>query len=199
MIIFMYACTRCTVCFCRKKLKLAKQQVASAKKLKHPVLMRKTSSDSSKGPATPVLKGEKKRRPKAEKEGVKRSQQQPQKSLLAQFESVTPGNTVQPCASAEGSLPIQGDQSAERSNQPLLQSAASQLLEDVGGSVDVFDSLTAVGGDAGAKQGGVVKGPPPPLPDGIPADLAKMIEDLASVSPQCALWCLKIHRLAKIN
>ena len=171
--------------FYSKKLKLAKQQVASAKKLKLPVLMRKSSSDSNKGSATPVLKGERKRRPKSEKEGAKKPRQQPQQSLLAQFESLTPSNSDQPYANTEGSFPMQGSQSTEALTQPLLESVERQLLDDVGGSVEVFGSLTAVGGDAGAQQGGVVRGLPPPLPPGVPADLTKMIEDLTSVSAQC--------------
>lgn len=177
-----------TVCVCSKKLKLAKQQVASAKKL-----MRKTSSDSSKGSATPVLKGDRKRRPKSDKEGVKKQRQQPQQSLLARLEAVAPSNSDQPCVNVEGSSPMEGSQPTETSTSPLLGSADSQLnldslrVDDVGGSVELFGSPVAVGGDAGAQQGGVVKGPPPPLPPGVPADLTKMIEELTSVSVQCAL------------
>ena len=168
--------------------------MASAKKLKHPVLMRKTSSDSNKSSATPIIKRDRKQRPKADKDGVKKARQQPQQSLLAQFESVASSTSGQPCASTEGSVPLQGSQSSEALSQPLLQPVASQLLDDVGGSVEVFGTLAAVGGEGGVQQGGVVRGPPPPLPPGVPADLTKMIEELTSVSAQC-VHCLNIHRL----
>lgn len=176
------------MCVYSKKLKLAKQQVASAKKLKLPVHMRKTSSDSSKGSATPVLKGERKRRPKSDKDGVKKQRQQPQQSLLARLEAVAPSNSDQPCVNIDGASPMDASQPMETSTSPPLGTVDSQLdslrVDDVGGSVELFGSPVAVGGDAGAQQGGVVKGPPPPLPPGVPADLAKMIEDLTSVSAQ---------------
>ena len=173
-------------------MKLAKQQVASAKKLKLPVLMRKTSSDSSKGSTTPVLKGERKRRPKSDKEGVKKPRQQPQQSLLAQLAAVAPSNSDQPGASIGRTTPVFGSQLSETSASPPLGSGDSPSnidnvrVDDVGGSVEVFGSPVAVGGDAGTPLGGVVKGPPPPLPPGLPADLTKMIEELTSVSAQCA-------------